>query len=541
MIELRGAGGAPGIAIGPLVKYESAPSTYSGSFPLRRERAVAYLRSLGDRLRARGMRDEAAIFDAQALLAADPAIEQPVERHVAAGKALDDAIRAAIAELAASLEALGDAYLAARAADMRAVGAALLGGVGRHAQMPRGAIVLAADLTPAETVDLPLEEIGGLATAAGSPTSHTAILARSLGIPAVVGLGDAALRLNGAAQAILDGDRGRLIVDPDAPTRRRYTHLAANRQVESAEVAALAKLPAETKDGRRIALWANIGGPADVPAALRAGAEGIGLLRTEFLFAHRSAPPSEDEQITAYRAVLDGMQGRPVVVRTLDAGGDKPLAYLPRLSEPNPFLGERGIRFSQRFPELFRTQLRALLRAAAHGDLRIMLPMIATAADLAWARAELDAVRDSLRSEDVMFRADAPLGIMIETPAAAVMADALAAEVDFFSIGSNDLAQYALAVDRTLAPLAGRYSSADPAVYRLIAMAIAGAQTANIPVSVCGEVAGDPEAAIALLGLGVDELSMAPASIGVVKARIRALSFAEAEVAGRRAKGVDNE
>jgi phosphoenolpyruvate-protein phosphotransferase len=536
VIEFRGAGGAPGIAIGPIVCYQPIVTSNAAPFSVRRERAVAYLKALSARLREKGMPDEAAIFDAQVLLVADPALEAVVVAHEQAGAPVAEAIRAAIDELAAPLESLDDPYLRERAADVRATGVALLGDE-RPVQLPPGAILLAPALTPAETVNLPLQSIGGLGTAQGSATSHTAILARSLGIPAVLGLGPEALAWPEGTRAILDGEAGVLILEPDMATQARYEQLQLEHRAALANRAGLRELPAETSDGRRIALWANIGGLAEVDAAIKAGAEGIGLLRTEFLFLQRSAPPSEDEQVDAYAAVLHRMAGRPVVVRTLDVGGDKPLPYLPALSEPNPFLGERGIRFSQHFPDLFRTQLRALLRAATQGDLRIMLPMVATTADLEWAHDQMQGVADDLRAAGINFRAEVPLGIMVETPAAALMADRLASKAAFFSVGSNDLAQYTLAADRTLARLAGRYNGDEPAVYRLIAMTIAGARTAGIAVGICGELAADPEAAVALLGLGVDELSMAPSSIGAVKERIRATTFADAQDAGRRACG----
>ena len=534
MIEFRGVRGAAGIAIGPIARYQPVAASDAAPFSVRRERAVAYLRGLSARLHEQGLPDEAAIFDAQVLLVADPALEAAVAAHEQAGAPVAMAIRTAIDELAAPLEGLDDPYLRERAADIRAAGAALLGGE-QPLQLPPDAILLATELTPAETVNLPLRSVGGLGTVKGSPTSHTAILARSLGIPAVLGLDPEALAWPEGTRAILDGAAGVLILEPDRATQAYYEQLKLERRDAVAGHTAQRELPTETSDGRRIAVWANIGSLEEVEAALRAGAEGIGLLRTEFLFLQRSAPPGEDEQVDVYTAVLHGLVGRPVVARTLDVGGDKPLPYLPALSEPNPFLGERGIRFSQRFPELFRTQLRALLRAARHGDLRIMLPMVATAADLAWAHDQMQGAADDLRAAGIDFRAEVPLGIMVETPAAALMADRLASRAAFFSIGSNDLAQYTLAADRTLAHLAGRYNGDDPAVYRLIAMTVAAARTRGIPVGICGELAGDPAAAVALLGLGVDELSMAPGSIGAVKARIRATTFADAEDAARRA------
>ena len=536
MTEFHGTGGAPGVALGTVVQFHSAPPRIHAPFPQLRDRAVAHLRQLAARLRTQGLAEESAIFDAQALLAADPALEEAVAALVTAGEPIDIAVRAAAEDMAVVLETLDDPYLRARAADVRAVADVLLAeDMSCYLDFSPGAIVVAHDLTPAQTVDLPLHQLGGFATAAGSAISHTVILARSLGIPAVVGLGTAVLEVPEGAPAIVDGVAAHLIVEPDLATHERYAALQQNLALDALRHAAQRDLPAQTLDGRQVALWANIAAPGDEEAALAAGAEGIGLFRTEFLFLSRSSAPGEDEQYGVYTDVLRRMDGRPVVVRTLDVGGDKSIPYLPALDEPNPFLGERGLRFARRFPELLRLQFRALLRAALAGDVRIMLPMIATLDDLRWARAQLDEAARALAAEHVPHRANVPLGIMVETPAAAVMAERLAAEAAFFSIGSNDLAQYTLAADRTLAPLAEHYHGHDPAVFRLIALVVEGARTTGIPVALCGELAADPAAAEALLGLGVDELSMVPESISPVKERIRAATIPTLQEAARRA------
>ncbi len=536
MIQLRGAGGTPGIALGPLVQFQPAVAAELPPFAVLRDRAMEYFGKLAEQLRGAGMPAEAAIFDAQALLVADPALERAVEDRVGRGALLADAIRVAVEELAGTLDSLPDAYLRGRAADIRGVGATLLaGGRTESVSLNPGSILVAQELTPADTLNLPLDDLGGFATAGGTITSHAAILARSLGIPVVLGMGPAILNIAQGTSAILDGASRTVILDPDEPTHARYIQLKAREQAAAQQRLLERDLPAETIDGHHIALWANIGGPDDVRAALIAGAEGIGLFRTEFLFLGRPCPPDEDEQVANYVAVLEQMGNRPVVIRMLDVGGDKPLPYLPSRSEPNPFLGERGVRFLRRFPDIFATQLRALLRAALHGDLRVMVPMVSTQEDVLWARAQLQAASDALAAEGIEHRGDIPLGIMIETPAAAVMADHLAKYAAFFSIGSNDLSQYTLAADRTLAELAGRYDSSDPAVFRLIAQAVTSARHAGIPVSVCGELAGDPEAVLALMGLGVHELSMAPSTIGIVKSRIRGTRFVDAVDASQRA------
>jgi multiphosphoryl transfer protein len=538
MIRLRGAGGTPGVAHGPIVRFEPTIATKLPPFAILRDQAIAYFGQLASQLRGSGMPAEAAIFDAQALLVADPALEAAVHGYVERGASVSDAIKQAVEDLASTLDALPDAYLRGRAADIRGVGTTLLaGGHAEPVALTHGAILVASELTPAHTLNLPLDAIGGFATASGTATSHAAILARSLGIPAVLGLGTAVLDVAEGTIAVLDGDSRTLILDPDQPTRSRYAQLHARAEVAARQRLLERDLAADTKDGRHITLWANIGGPDDVGAALAAGAEGIGLFRTEFVFLSRPHPPSEDEQFARYIAVLEQMGTRPVVTRMLDVGGDKPLPYLPGRAEPNPFLGERGIRFLRRFPDLFRVQLRALLRAASHGDMRVMVPMVSTLGDVLWARKEFAAAHHALAAEGVTHRADVPFGIMIETPAAALMSDQLAQYADFFSVGSNDLSQYTLAADRTLAELAGRYDSHDPAVFRLIRQAVNSARAANIGVSVCGELAGDPEAVVALIGLGIEHLSMAPSMIGIVKSRIRSTTLAEAAAISQRACG----
>src|SRR5262249_49454284 len=337
-------------------------------------------------------------------------------------------------------------------------------------------------------------------------------------------------------ELILDGSESLLIAEPTPEQRAAYAQRAsAESTLSQQRRLAFRDQAGRLADGHAVGVWANIGRPDEARAALDNGAEGVGLFRSEFLFLDRTAAPSEDEQFAAYRAALEIMAGRPVVIRTLDIGGDKPVPYIDMPREANPFLGVRGLRLCMRRPDLFATQLRALLRAAAHGDLWIMLPMVATLDDLRWGRAQLHAAADALAAEGVAHRADACLGIMIETPAAAVTADLLAREAAFFSIGSNDLTQYAMAADRGQADLATRYPHDSPAVLRLIAQAAEAAKRAGIPLGVCGELAGVPEAAVLLAGLGVNELSMAPAAIPIVKERLRQVSFEQAGEMAREA------
>ncbi len=547
--EFRGAGGALGVALGRAARLAAGrpaevPADEPAEAALARfaaaQRAAAKrLADLGAQLRHEGRADEAGIFDAHALLAEDPFLTDEVARLVGeTGAPLPAALDATIDRMRAALEALDDPYLRARAADIDAVGqeirAALGGNVAAPRDLPPGSILVAADLTPAQTAGLRGGAVAGFATAYGGPTGHTAILARSLGIPAVVGLGPELLEVPEGAPLILDGDAAVLIADPAPDQQAAYAYRRDSQQRDRQRRQALRDQPGRLSDGHPVPLSANIGAPDEVEAALAAGAEGVGLFRTEFLFLDRAAPPDEAEQYAAYRSVLERMAGRPVVIRTLDIGGDKTLPYLELPQEPNPFLGVRGLRLCMRHPELFAVQLRALLRAAPHGDLWIMLPMVATPADLAWGRSRLRAAAASLAAEGLAHRADVPLGAMIETPAAAVTADLLAREADFFSIGTNDLTQYTMAADRGLGDLAQRYPHDAPAVLRLIRQAAEAAARADIPIGLCGDLAGVPTLAPTLVGLGVHKLSMAPALIPMVKERLREVSLEEAQAAARQ-------
>lgn len=542
MSRLHGIVGSPGIAIGTITQLASStphaetqssdPQTDRRRLRAAQAEVAAQLQRLAAELRAEDKPDEAGIFEAQVLLAADPALVSEVDRLLAEEQlALPEAVRRASEAMAATLSRIDDPYLRERAADVQAIGQqiiATLQGVTLDLRLPEGAIVIARDLTPVQTASLRGMGIAGFATAGGTATGHVAILARALDIAAIVGMGDALLELPDGASAILDAVAGLLLVEPDADELATYTAMVTSRQEDAERRHGLLSLPAETRDGLRVELWANIGHPDEVQRALEVGAEGIGLFRTEFLFLERSAPPDEDEQYAAYAAALRAMADRPVVIRTLDIGGDKPIPYLEAMQEANPFLGWRGIRFAMRFRELFQVQLRALLRAATEGDLRIMLPMIATPDDVAWARAEIDAAIAGLNQAAIPHRADVPLGIMIETPAAALTLDLLAAGLRFCSIGSNDLTQYTLAADRSVAELGRRYRHDDPAVLRLMQLAVSEARRLGLEISICGELASDPAAAVALVGLGIEKLSMTPAALPAVKEAIRSASSEEA-------------
>jgi multiphosphoryl transfer protein len=477
---------------------------------------------------------EAAIFEVHHEILADPDLLDLVQAKIADSQSAAAAWQAAINERAAVLANLSDALLAERAVDVRDVGERVLRLlVGDAAQAPalpaEPFILVANDPTPSETAALDASRVLGFCTAVGGPNAHTAILARALGLPAVVSAGPQVLELPNQVEVILDGQAGTLTIAPDADSIARSR--AAQQHLQARRVAAeqSATDPAVTQDGHRVEIVANIGGVADARRAAASGAEGVGLLRTEFLFLDRSDPPTEDEQFAVYRDIVQAMEGRPIIVRTLDIGGDKPLAYLDLPAEENPFLGERGIRLCLAHPELLRQQLRAVLRAAALGPLRIMFPMIADLAEVRAARAMVEQIRAELNAPNV------EIGIMVEVPSAALMADMLAHEVDFFSIGTNDLTQYTLAMDRTNPNLASQADGLHPAVLRLIERTVAGAHAAGKWVGVCGELGSDPQAVPILVGLGVDELSVSVPAIPTVKAQVRAATLAECQALARRA------
>ena len=547
-VSLTGVGGATGVALGPAARLDrpqhSSPVDLCADDALARfaqaqHRAAAGLRELAAQFRNEGRADEAGIFDAQALLVEDDFLSDGVSAQVQQGVRLEDALDATVATMRATLEALDDDYLRERAADMDAIGreihTALRGGDDTP-HLPPGAIIIADDLTPTQTAGLRGGVVAGFATASGGPTGHTAILARSLGIPAAVGLGPQLLEIADGTPLILDGSAALLISEPSVAQQAEYRQRADEQAQAIIRRATLREQRGRLADGTPVALWANIGNPTEAEVALANGAEGIGLFRTEFLFLDRDNAPGEDEQYEAYRQTLATMGARTVVVRTIDIGGDKPLAYLPMPHEENPFLGVRALRLCMQRPDLFQTQLRALLRAAVHGDLWIMLPMIATPEDLAWGRAQLGIAAAALAEDGIAHRADPPLGIMIETPAAAITADVLAKDAAFFSIGSNDLSQYTMAVDRGNTTLAARYPHDSLAVLRMIAHAAAAARAANIPIGVCGELAGEPSMALTLVGLGINELSMVPVAIPAVKERLAATTLAQAQAAAEIAR-----
>ncbi|GKS92861.1 phosphoenolpyruvate--protein phosphotransferase [Acidovorax sp. SUPP2825] len=549
-----GIAASPGLVIGTLVQAGAAAlevddrftsvAAEAAALDQALAAALAQLQQLADGARAAGKAEQAGIFTAHAGLLQDADLLLATSRSVVQGHGVAWAWRRAVGERVAAQRALADATLAARAADVQDVGERVLRHLlgrgdepegGAAAAWPADAILLADDLSPSVTAQIDTAKVRGFCTARGGPTAHTAILARALGLPAVVAAGPGVLGADAAAgtPAILDGYRGRLYVGPSETAlieaRERMQRLA-RRQEEEARTR---QLPATTTDGHTVEIAANANRADQATHALAAGAEGVGLMRTEFLFLERDAVPDEDDQYAVYRAMVEALDGRPLIVRTLDIGGDKQVPHLDLPVEDNPFLGLRGARLCLRRDDLLVPQLRALYRAARHGPLSVMFPMISTVEEVHQLRQRMEAVRRELDAPQV------PVGIMIEVPSAALMADRLAAHVDFFSIGTNDLTQYALAVDRQHPELAGMADSLHPSVLRLIERTIAGARAHGRWVGVCGGLAGEPLGAALLAGLGVQELSMSSGDIGTVKALLRRHSLAELQDLARRALDVD--
>jgi phosphoenolpyruvate-protein phosphotransferase/dihydroxyacetone kinase phosphotransfer subunit len=533
---VKGLPGAPGIVLGPARHFRAPepeiPTGSSGdpeaewdALTRALEQVRAEIRAARDSIAARAGEYSAAIFDAHLLFLDDEALLEPVRRAIfEEGKNAPEAWHSAAESVAADYRALDDEYLQARAEDLtgvaRQVVAALTGDTAAASLSARG-IVVATDLTPSDTASLDRELALGIATAVGSPTSHSAILARSLGIPAAVGLGETLLSVPEGTGLLLDGDAGTVHVEPDAELAGEYKRRAAEREQATRRARAAAAEPAVTQDGQRIEVAANIGSPEDVPAAIENGAEGVGLLRTEFLFLERDSMPSEDEQYAAYKSVAEALKGRPLILRTLDVGADKPLPYLPLQPEANPFLGVRGIRLALDRPELLETQLRAVLRTAAEYPLKVMFPMVATLEEYRHAKAVLANVRAWLERAGGTIPEELQVGVMIEVPAAALAAEQFAPEVDFFSLGTNDLTQYTMAAERGNAAVAGLADGLHPSVLRRIKTVAEAANGHGKWVGVCGELASDPAAVPVLVGLGIAELSANAPAIPAVKQAVR--------------------
>src|SRR5437764_1811761 len=534
--RLTGIPASPGVAIGRVFpvdrrrarvpRYHILPDQVQDEIARLDAAVKESVEQLEQIRRSLGDGEQGDILDAHRMMADDPSILEGA-RTLVRDELLNAewAVRRTFREIS---EKLGnDGYLAERRADLDEVSDRIIQNLVGEAptthleQPPQDAIVVAYDLPTADAaVLLSGGRVRGLVTDFGSKTSHTAILARALEVPAVVGAGQASELCRAGASIAIDGNTGEVLISPDPADVVRFEAARAEAKFREASLLEERDLPAVTLDGRRVNLQANIEFPEEVPSVLAHGGEGVGLYRTEFLYLNREELPSEEEHYKSYAAILKQMAPRPVVIRTLDLGGDK-LPLGQRSHEPNPALGLRAIRFTLRHPQLFRTQIRALLRASVHGKLRIMLPMIAALGELREARQQIEAIKEELLREKIPVAEQIPVGIMLETPAAALAADRLAKECDFFSIGTNDLIQYSLAIDRGNRDVAYLYRPLHLGVLRLIQSAVDGARNAGIEVSTCGEIAADPAYALVLLALGLDTLSMNPSDIPPVKRVLR--------------------
>jgi phosphotransferase system enzyme I (PtsI) len=488
-----------------------------------------------ERLREAMGADEAQIFDAHLLVLEDPMLLQETARFIREDLVTAEfAFHQASEKYADALAKVDDSYLSERAADIRDVTQRVLANLMGQPQctaladLTEPCIVVAHDLTPSDTATMDPAMVLGFVTEVGSRTSHTAILARSMRIPAVLGLGEAIGELHTGESVLLDGFNGFVVIDPSEQTLFEYGQLVDRQTSIEESLEVIHDDAAETKDGHRIVLSANIERAADVEGVLQCGATGVGLFRTEFLFINRSDLPDEEEQFAAYRQVAESLAPDPVIIRTLDLGGDKLVSHINVAAETNPFLGWRAIRLCLEETDLFRTQLRAILRASAFGNLKIMYPMISGVEELEAANALLDECREQLRAEGVAFGDDVEVGVMIEIPSAALIADSLAKRVKFLSIGTNDLIQYALAVDRLNEKIAHLYEPTHPGILRLIKMTVDAGLAHGIWTGICGEMAGDLTAVPLLLGLGVTELSVTPSMVPRVKMLIRSIKMSEA-------------
>ncbi|MFW5489044.1 MAG: phosphoenolpyruvate--protein phosphotransferase [Desulfovibrio sp.] len=546
---IPGCTASPGLASGPIhqltqqriVVEALAKDPRHESQALAQSIAAARqnLRHLYEEVRAKSGEPRAAIFKAHEAFLDDPEMLAETEGLIRSGKSAGYAWRQVIDDRVRAMEQHDDELLAARAMDLRDVGRRVLkhlaGVVQDEPFKPESPVILIAeDLTPSDTAQLDPSLILGFCTSGGGPTSHSAIIARSLGIPAIVAAGPSLLELKNDTLAILDGDSGNLYLEPSPEDI--HTAEEARLQLEELrdEEYRTRFEPALTTDGERVEVVANIGKVSEAEKAVNAGGEGVGLMRTEFLFLERETPPDEEEQYQSYKAMVEALNGLPIIIRTLDIGGDKAVSYLDLPPEENPFLGERGIRLCLNRPEMFLTQLRAIYRASKYGPIRIMFPMIATLEDLEAAKRLAEKARIEVGAEPL------EIGIMVEVPSVVAMAREFAREVDFFSVGTNDLTQYTMAIDRVHPTLAAKADSLHPAVLRLIDLVVKASDEAGIWTGVCGGLAGEPLGAAILSGLGVKELSMVVPSIAAVKSRLRSISMEQARELAQKALGCRN-
>lgn len=553
---IKGIDASPGVAIGKIFLYQEKELELNYNKVTDTDKEVerllsgqaetkVQLEAIREKTRAKLGDEKAAIFDGHITLLEDEDLVDEVKMKIEdEKKSAELALHEGIEEYCEMIANLDDEYLRERVADLRDIAKRWMNNIlGVEVidlgNLPANTVIVAKDLTPSDTAQMDLQNVKGFVTEIGGKTAHSAIMARSLEVPAVVGTKEIMGSLVSGQTIIVDALTGDVIVNPTEEEITTYTEKRDKYLADKEELRKLAKEEAITKDGHRVSTWANIGSPNDLDGVLRNGADGIGLYRTEFLFMNNDRLPSEDEQFAAYREVAERMEGKPVTIRTMDIGGDKALPYMKLPHEDNPFLGYRALRVCLDRVDMFKTQLRALLRASAFGQVKIMFPMVINITEVRKSKALLEECKAELRAEGVAFDENVKVGIMIETPATAFRARQFAEEVDFFSIGTNDLTQYTLAVDRGNENISELYDTYNPAVLQAIKFAIDGAHEAGITISMCGEFAGDETATELLLGLGLDAYSMSAISIPKIKRNLINTSFADSKVLAEEALKLD--
>ena len=543
MISIQGKGVSTGVAAGPLYFYQRAKTTLRryevgdveaewARFKAAQAKAIEQLGALAEKAREEAGDEAAMLFETHQLMAEDLDYEEAIEGMIKdAAQNAEAVVTDVAAQFAEMFASMDDSYMQARAADVKDVSARIIGilsGVvqgGIDSDVP---VILAADdLAPSETVQLDKSKILGFITSGGSGSSHTAILARTMGIPAIIGVGDQLKPEFEGREVIVDGGTGNVVIDPDEPTRDRLMAKRAELIKRQELLNQLKGLPNESKDGQKVRIYCNIGNPEDVHAVLENDGAGIGLFRSEFLYLNCDDYPTEDYQFEAYKKVLSDMGGKEVVIRTLDIGADKMIEYFQLPKEENPALGNRALRICLNRPEIFKTQLRALYRASAYGRLSIMFPMVTSVWEVKEAKKMCEQVKAELTAEGLPYSDEVDVGIMIETPAAAVISDRLAKVVDFFSIGTNDLTQYTLACDRQNNDLGRFFNAHHPAVLRLIKLVAENAHKEGIWCGICGELGADLELTETFLSIGVDELSVSPRAVLPLRQKVRETTVAD--------------
>lgn len=546
----KGIAGAEGIGIGKALVVREQTLDYSqvvfSGAENETERLQAAIAAFCEKISAMQQNltasvgeKQAEILNGQIMMIQDPFMTSQMQDFIAGGQCAEAAVDAVCNMYIEMFSSVEDDLTRQRATDIRDMRARLLGILLGQTEvdlsdLPPETVLVAHDFTPSMTANMQKEHIVGILSETGSKTSHSAILARSLEIPAVMSVENICTLLQDGDTVIADGTRGEAVVRPAQGILEAYASKREQLRTEKQALRAFAGKKTATADGKQLAVYANIGKPDDVSAVLQNDGEGVGLFRTEFLFMDRAALPSEEEQFAAYRAVAAQMQGKEVIIRTLDVGGDKDIPYLHMEKEENPFLGHRAVRYCLDNPEIYKVQLRALLRASAYGNIKIMLPLVTAVGEVRRVRELLESAKAELRTENIKFNEKIPVGVMIETPAAAMTADLLAKEADFFSIGTNDLTQYTMAVDRGNSKVSALYSHYNPAVLRLIRQTADAANRAGIPVGMCGEAAGDKAFIPLLIAFGIQEFSVTPAAVLPTRKTVSLWSKTDADALAER-------